>query len=328
VNASSQKYKIAVTQRMPEPIRERILRDFDARLDVSSAAQEQMGSWIQYCDGVDAILCTPADRMSAADIAALSSSVRVISTFSVGYDHIDVRAATAHGILVTNTPGVVTDATADIALLLLLGAARRATEGQALARSGAWRGWNPTQLLGNDLTERVLGIVGMGRIGQAVAKRAISFGMHVHYLSGSDRPKSLPFPARQHCTENTFWSACEFLSLHLPSTPENYHFLNAQRLSQMPCGSILVNTSRGEIVDDDAVIAALHGGRLAAVGLDVYPDEPRIPAGYLALPNAFLLPHLGSATHGTRLAMGVRALDNIDAVLRGDVPQDCVNEPA
>lgn len=261
--------------------------------------------------------------MPAQIIALLPASVRAIATFSVGFNHIDLHAARARRIVVTNTPDVLTDATADVAMLLMLGAARRAGEGEALMRARAWRGWAPTQLLGTHLGGKSLGIVGLGRIGTAVAKRAAAFGLQIHYLSKT--PKQIEGLALQHhCNESTFWPRCHFLSLHLPATAETRGFLNSQRLSCLPAGVIVVNTARGDVVDDDALIAALRSGHVAAAGLDVFAGEPHFRAEYALLPNTFLLPHLGSATFETRCAMGHRALDNLDAIFAGRVPADSV----
>jgi lactate dehydrogenase-like 2-hydroxyacid dehydrogenase len=272
--------------------------------------------------GADGILCTITDRISADLIAALPASVRMIATFSVGSEHIELAAAKARGIVVTNTPGALTEATADIAFLLLLGAARRAYEGETLVRSGAWRGWSPTQLMGTELHGKRLGIVGMGRIGQAMARRALGFGLEVHYTGR--RPRELPvdLPAIFHPKDRDFLPICHFLSLHMASTPATRRWLNAQRLALLPHGAIVVNSARGDLVDDEALITALRSGHVAAAGLDVYVGEPDLDARYRDLLNTMLLPHLGSATVETRCAMGFRALDNLDAYFAGGEPPD------
>lgn len=313
---------LVVTRRLPEPVEARALRDYDARLNVDDVAFGPQ-DWAHRCAGADAVLCVASDRVDRAAIQALPESVRVLATFSVGYNHIDVAAAAARGIVVTNTPDVLTDATADVALLLLLGAARRAGEGEALMRAGTWTGWTPTQLMGTHVGGKALGIVGLGRIGAAVARRAAAFGMQIHYLS--ELAKQVPgVPLVQHAREETFWPACQFVSLHIPLTPATKHFLNAARIARLPKGAIVVNTARGDVVDDDALIAALRSGHLAAAGLDVYTNEPNARPEYRALANTFLLPHLGSATLETRCAMGFRALDNVDAVFAGREPGDRV----
>jgi lactate dehydrogenase-like 2-hydroxyacid dehydrogenase len=314
---------LVVTRRLPEPVEARARRDYDARLNETDVAFGPH-DWAERCAGADAVLCVASDRVDRAAIESLPSSVRVLATFSVGYNHIDVAAATARGIVVTNTPDVLTDATADVAMLLLLGAARRAGEGEALMRAGTWTGWTPTQLMGTHVGGKTLGIVGLGRIGAAVARRAAAFGMQVHYLS--ELTKHVPGVALvQHANEATFWPACQFVSLHLPLMPATRHFLNAARIAQLPAGAIVVNTARGDVVDDDALIAALRSGHLAAAGLDVYTNEPNARPEYRGLPNTFLLPHLGSATLETRCAMGFRALDNVDAVFAGREPGDRVS---
>ncbi|MCA1939927.1 MAG: D-glycerate dehydrogenase, partial [Caenispirillum bisanense] len=252
--------------------------------------------------------------------------VRAVATFSVGYDHIDVAAARARGLIVTNTPDVLTEATADIALLCLLGAARRAWEAESLLRAGQWTGWTPTQLLGIHPGGKRLGILGMGRIGMAVARRAAAFGMRLHYHKRSRLPaaEEAALGLTYHATAEDLLRVSDFLSVHMPGSPENRHFLNADRLALLPEGAVVVNTARGTVVDDAALIAALKSGRVAAAGLDVFDGEPAVNPGYLGLPNAFLLPHLGSATLETRCAMGFRALDNLDAVFRGEAAPDRV----
>jgi lactate dehydrogenase-like 2-hydroxyacid dehydrogenase len=314
--------RLVITRRLPVPVEQRASRDYDVRLN---ADDRPFGPavWADRAAGADAILCVASDRVDRAAIETLPASVRAIATFSVGYNHVDLEAAAARGIVVTNTPDVLTDATADVAMLLLIGAARRAGEGEALMRARAWAGWTPTQLLGTHLGGKRLGILGLGRIGGAVARRALAFGMEVHYLSSRDR--EVPgVPLVRHASEDTFWPACQFLSLHVPLAPATRGLLDATRIARLPRGAIVVNTARGEVVDDEALLAALRTGHVAAAGLDVYAGEPDVHPGYAALPNTFLLPHLGSATHETRCAMGFRALDNLDAVFAGRAPRDRV----
>ncbi len=241
----------------------------------------------------------------------------MIATFSVGTDHIDLAAAKARGIAVSNTPGVLTDATADIAFLLLLGAARRASEGERLIREGRWEGWAPTQLVGVHVTGKRLAILGMGRIGQAVARRARGFDMEIHYHNRRRLPADEEVGAIYHADADDLLSVADFLSIHSPATPETHHWLNAERIARLPDRAVVINTARGSVVDDEALIAALRSGKLAAAGLDVFENEPRLHPGYAALPNTFLLPHLGSATDQTRDAMGFTALDNLDAFFAG-----------
>ena len=271
-------------------------------------------------EGVEGLFITPRSKMTETAIAALPASVKIIATFSVGYDHIDVPAATGRGIIVTNTPDVLTDATADIALLLLLAASRRAREGEAMVREGTWVGWNPMQLIGWQITGKRLGIVGMGRIGQALAHRARACGMQIHYYNRSRLPAAEEAGAVYHGDLDSLLGVSDYLSLHAPATAETDKLLSAERIAKLPKGAIVVNTARGNLVDDDALIAALQSGHLAAAGLDVFTGEPNLDARYRTLPNVFPLPHLGSATIETRTAMGMRALDNLAAVLGGRSP--------
>jgi lactate dehydrogenase-like 2-hydroxyacid dehydrogenase len=306
---------LVVTYRLTDEVEARIARDFDARYpqDAPFTAEELLAA----AEGADALLVTSVNKLDAAFFERVSRSVKVIATFSVGYEHIDLAAAAARGIPIANTPGVLTDATADIAMLLLLTASRRATEGQELVRRDEWRGWRPTDLLGWQLGGKVMGIYGMGRIGQAVAQRARAFGMKIHYCNRTRLAPEVEGDAVFHESAEALLGVSQFLSLHAPSTPETRHFLNAQRLALLPQGAVVVNTARGGLVKDDDLIAALKSGWLAAAGLDVFEGEPNIHPGYRELKNVFLLPHLGSATVETRTAMGMLALDNIDAVLAG-----------
>ncbi|PWC33286.1 D-glycerate dehydrogenase [Azospirillum sp. TSO35-2] len=316
---------VLLTRRLPDAVEARAARDYAATLNPDDTAFS--GAEIAAraaAAGADAVLCCAGDRLDAAAIAALPPRVKVLATFSVGTDHIDLEAARARGLVVTNTPDVLTDATADIALLLLLGAARRASEGERMIRAAAWTGWTPTQLMGTHIGGKRLGIVGMGRIGQAVARRARAFGMDIHYSNRRPLPPELAEGATYHADPEAMLPVCDVLSLHFPATAETRHWLNADRIGRLPPGAILINTARGSVVDDAAVIDALARGRLAAAGLDVFENEPNLHPGYRDLPNTFLLPHLGSATVETRNAMGFRALDNIDAVMAGRTAPDRV----
>lgn len=316
---------LLVTRRLPEAVEARAARDFDARLNPEDRALSGADIAALAAEtGAGGILCTAGDRLDAAAIAALPDAVRIVATFSVGTDHIDLNAAKARGLIVTNTPDVLTDATADIALLLMLGAARRASEGERMIRAGAWTGWTPTQLLGTHLGGKRLGIIGMGRIGQAVAQRARAFGMTIHYSNRRRLPVEQEAGAVYHADPEAMLAVCDVLSLHFPATPETTHWLNADRIGRLPPGAIVVNTARGSVVDDEALIAALASGRLAAAGLDVFENEPNLHSGYRGLENCFLLPHLGSATVETRNAMGFKALDNLDAFFAGSAPPDRV----
>ncbi len=319
------KPRLLVARKFPEPVEERITRLFEAELnrdDRIKSAEEL----IAEAAGKDAMMVTPTEKCTADLIGRLPDSIRIIATFSVGYDHIDVDAATARGIVVTNTPDVLTDATADIAMLLLLGAARGAGWGERMVRNATWGAWAPTHPLGKEVTGKRLGILGMGRIGRAVAKRARGFDMEIHYHNRARLDPEQEAGAHFHPTVEELLAVSDFFSINCASTPETRGLINAERIALMPDGAILVNTARGDIVDDDAVIAALQSGKLAAAGLDVFRNEPNIDPRYRELDNTFLLPHLGSATVETRVAMGMRALDNLEAFFAGRQPGDQVNK--
>lgn len=265
--------------------------------------------------GVTAILCNNADRFDAALINALPDMVKVIATCSAGLDHIDLDAASARGLEICSTPGVLSDATAEIALTLMLMAARRAGEGERLVRSRQWRGFSAAGGLGWDVHGKKLGIFGMGRIGQALARMARGLDMQVHYHNRNRLPQMQEAGALYHADEREFLGAIDFLSINAPGGAGTYHWLNAARLAMMRPGSFVVNTGRGSVVDDEALIAALRSGQISAAGLDVYENEPNINPGYYELENAVLLPHIGSATRETRRDMGFLALDEINRVM-------------
>ena len=315
--------KLLVTRRLPEAVEARIRRDYDARFN---EADEQYGpaDLARLAQDVDGILTCSTERWSAELVAALPDRVGIIASFSVGYEHLDIAACRARGIVATNTPGVLTEATADTAMLCLLGAARRAWEGETLVREGRWRRPTMTDLLGLELNGRVLGIVGMGRIGQALARRARGFGLAIHYHNRSPLPPAEAQGATYHATLEDLLPHCHFLSLNCPGGDGTRHLINERTLALLPRGAVLVNTARGTLVDDEALIAALRSGQLFAAGLDVFAGEPDLHPGYLNLPNCFLLPHLGSATVETRNAMGFRALDNLDAFFAGRPAPDAL----
>ena len=259
---------------------------------------------------------TPMDRLNAAFFERVSQSVKVISTYSVGLDHIDLKSAAARNIQIAYTPGANADATAEIAMLLMLGAARRAYEGQELVRTQSWSSTSQP-ILGWQLSGKSLGILGMGSIGRAVAKRARAFGMHIHYVNPAELPQDIVGDSIYHRSLDEMLPLCNFLSLHAPENAETHHMINAKALALLPQGAILINTARGGLVVDSDVISALTSGQLASAGLDVFETEPSVNPNYLRLKNVFLLPHLGSATIETRTRMGMICLDNILAVLRG-----------
>ncbi|HEX7199529.1 MAG TPA: D-glycerate dehydrogenase, partial [Dongiaceae bacterium] len=312
----AKKPRVLVTRKLPADVEARLARDYDAILNKEDRLYGP-DDLIAAAEGCDALLPAPTEKLTAEVVGRLPASIRVIATFSVGFEHIDIAACKARGIAVGNTPDVLTDATADIAILLMLGAARRSYEGEAMLREGRWNSWAPTFMLGTDMTGKRLGIYGMGRIGQAVAKRARAFDMKIHYHNRSRLPAEREHGAIFHARAEGMLPHCDFLSINAPASPETTGFLNAARIALLPDGAIVVNTARGPLVDDEALIAALKSGKLRAAGLDVFTGEPKIHPGYASLPNTFLLPHLGSATTETRNGMGFKALDNLDAFFAG-----------
>ena len=308
--------RVLVTRKLPEAVEARLMRDYDAVLNKADRLYDAE-EIIRCAAGCDALLPCPTEKLTAGVIDRLPAAIRIIATFSVGYEHIDIAACKARGIVVGNTPDVLTDATADIALLLMLGAARRAHEGERMIREDRWNSWAPTAMLGTHMSNKRLGIYGMGRIGQAVAKRARAFDMKIHYSNRSRLAPEIEQGAIFHSRTEDMLPHCDFLSINAPSSPETNGFLDTKRIALLPDGAIVVNTARGPLVDDDALIAALKSGKLSAAGLDVFTGEPKIHPGYRELANTFLLPHLGSATTETRNAMGFKALDNLDAFFAG-----------
>ena len=314
---------VLVTRKLPDAVENRLRRDYDPILNPEDALYSS-DEIIERAKGADAILPCHTEKFTAEVIARLPESVRVIANFSVGYDHVDIDAAKARGLIVTNTPDVLSDATAELTMMLMLGAARRASEGERLVRTRAWKDWSPSFMVGTQVTGKRLGIIGLGRVGRVVAKRARGFDMEVHYHNCRRVPPELEEGAIYHATPGGLMPHCDFLTLHCLATPQTIMLLNAERIALLPDGAIVVNASRGAVIDDDALIAALKSGKLAAAGLDVYNDEPNIHPEYRQLPNVFLMPHIGSATKETRDAMGFRALDNLDAIFAEREPRDRV----
>jgi lactate dehydrogenase-like 2-hydroxyacid dehydrogenase len=314
---------VLLTRRLTDAVEERVARSYRALFNPEDRPLSD-DALVERSADAGAILCCVTDRFSRELLFRLGPKLRVLASVSVGTDHIDLAAARERGLRVTNTPDVVTEATADIALLLLLGAARRASEGEVLVRSGGWTGWAPTQLLGRSFAGKRLGIVGLGRIGRALAKRVRPLGVEIHYSNRSRLPLALEQGAHFHGTLESLLGVSDFLSLHVPASADTRRMMNSRTLGLLPRGAVLVNSARGDLVDDEALLSALRSGHLFAAGLDVYTGEPALHPGYRALPNVFLLPHLGTATLETRTAMGFRALDNVDAVLGGAEPPDAV----
>lgn len=307
---------VFVTRKLPPAVEARVARDYEARLNPDDRIYTADELATQAADADAMLICT-SEKITANLVARLPQRLKVISTFSVGYEHLDLAACRARGIVAANIPGAMTEATANIAMLLMLGAARRSYEAQQMVRRGEWQGWSSTMLLGVDFSGKRLGIFGMGRIGQAVAERARAFGLQIHYHNRRRLPAGEEHGAVFHARLDDLLTVSDILSINAPSTPETRHILNAAAIARLPQGAIVVNTARGDMVDDAALIVALKTGRLRAAGLDVFAGEPQLNAAYLDLPNTYLLPHLGSATVETRDRMGFMALDNIDAVLQG-----------
>lgn len=312
---------LLVTRRLPAATEAQAQQEFDARLTPSDTPIPDL---LQRAEGADAVLCCPGDVLDAAALGRLPASVKVIGTFSVGYDHIDIAAATARGIMVCNTPDVLSVATAELAMSLMLAAARRAGEGERLVRSGRWQGWAPTQLLGTGISGKKLGIFGLGRIGRELAKMARGFGMEIHYRDMVRLPPELEQGATFHDNDDSFLPQCQILSMHAPGGGGTRHWLDADRIAKLPKGAVVVNAARGTLVDDHALIDALKSDHVAAAGLDVYNNEPKLNPGYLALENVVLLPHLGSNTQETRDAMGRLVLSGITTALAGGMPPNLV----
>lgn len=316
--------RLLITRRLTDAVQARAARDYEVELneDDHVFGRDEL---IAKASGADAVLPCHSEHFSAEVIAALSPRLKIIANHSVGTDHVDLAAAKARGIVVTNTPDVLSDATAEIAMLCMLGAARRGAEGDAMVRAGKWDFWSPAFMVGRQVTGRRFGVVGMGRVGQVTAERARGFGMEVHYHNRRRLPAALEKGAVFHDTLEGLLAVSDVLSLHCPSTAESTGMINARTLALLPQGAILVNTARGALVDEAALADALRSGRLFAAGLDVFREEPGGNAELAALPNTFLLPHIGSATRETRDAMGFRALDNLDAFFAGRPPGDEVS---
>lgn len=320
------KPKIFVTRRWPEHVEQRLANEFDLTLntdDVPLSQDAMKDAFRTY----DAVFPTVTDNIDADVLSGDSTRTRLIGNFGVGYNHIDVEAAVRQGITITNTPDVLTDATADLAMALILATARRVGEGERHLRSGLWTGWRPTHMMGRQVTGKTLGIIGYGRIGQATARRAHhGFGMQIKVQSRSPVDPAIlaETQAEQAGSLDELLPACDFVSLHCPATAENRHLINATRLRQMKSDAILINTGRGELVNEQDLIAALSDGAIGGAGLDVFEEEPKVTRGLIDRQDVVLLPHLGSATIETRNAMGFRVLQNAMAFFAGEEPKDRV----
>jgi lactate dehydrogenase-like 2-hydroxyacid dehydrogenase len=317
---------IIVTRRLPEPVEKELGRDFDARLNKDdrplgpSGLQEALRT-------ADGLLCTVTDPLTAEVLSAEPLQARVLANFGVGFNHIDTGAAKSRGLAVSNTPDVLTQATADIAITLLLMVSRRTGEGERHVRSGAWTGWRPTHMLGSQVSGKVLGLIGMGRIARAVAKRAHhGFGMRVifHDPYPPSTAEAAALGAEPRASLDQILDEADFVSLHCPATAETRHLMNRDRLARMRRSAFLINTARGDVVDEAALVEALSQGVIAGAGLDVYEKEPQVSPALLSMENVVLLPHLGSATNETRIAMGMRALENLRLFFSGAPLRDRV----
>ena len=310
-----------ISRRLSDATLARASRDYDAIVNHQDGLHSA-DEIVAMSARVDAILPCHSESFNADVAGRLDPRLKIIANHSVGVDHCDLAALRARGIVVTNTPDVLSDATAEIAMLLLLGAARRAVEGDRIVRSGAWDFWSPSFMVGKQVSGRRLGIIGMGRVGQVMARRARGFEMEVHYVNRRRLPGELERGAIYHQTVESLLGVADFLSLHCPATAETTGLMNAEHLALLPDGAVLINTARGALIDEDALLAALDSGKLAAAGLDCFATEPGGNPAFAGRENVFMLPHIGSATGQTRDAMGFRALDNLDAFFAGETPKD------
>ncbi len=320
------KPRVIVTRRWPEPVERHMQEKYDVVLNTSDTPMtaQQMQAALANCD---AFCPTVSDKVSAEVLAADGIRARVIGNFGVGFNHIDISAAKAQGLVVTNTPEVLTDCTADIAMVLMLMVARRAGEGERHVRQDEWTGWRPTHMMGTKVTGKTLGLIGFGRIAQAMARKAhFGFGMRIIFHDPYPPADELcnALGAERCDSPEAVLERADFVSLHCPGGEATYHLLNAERLARMQPHAFLINTARGDVVDQQALVDALDKGVIAGAGLDVYEGEPAVPAALKAMDKVVLLPHLGSATMETRVAMGMRVVDNLDAFFAGREPRDRV----
>lgn len=320
-----QRLSVVVTRRLPEPVETRMTELFDVELRETDApmTREELAEAMARAD---VLVPTLTDRIDAGLIAQAGERLRLIANYGAGFDHIDVATARSRGILVSNTPGVTTEDTADMALALILAVTRRIPEGLSVMQSGEWAGWSPTALMGGRIAGRRLGILGMGRIGSAVARRARAFGMQVHYHN-----RRRVRPEIEEELEATYWESLDqmiarmdIISVNCPHTPSTYHLLNARRLKLLKPSAVVVNTSRGEVIDENALTRGLRAGEIAGAGLDVYEHGTSINPRLRELPNVVLLPHMGSATVEGRLEMGEKVIINIKTFADGHRPPDQV----
>ncbi|GAW35778.1 glycerate dehydrogenase [Roseovarius sp. A-2] len=312
---------IWIPRRLSDATLERARRDYEVivnEADTPGSAEDI----IAMSAKVDGMIPCHSEHFSADVVARLDPRLRIVANHSVGVDHCDLDALKGAGVVVTNTPDVLSDATAEIAMLLMLGAARHAVRGDRLVRQGQWDSWSPSFMVGKQMTGARLGIVGMGRVGRAFAEKARGFGMEIHYHNRSRLTPEVEQGAVFHKDVDSLLEVADFLSLHCPATPDTVDLLNAERIAKLPKGAVVVNTARGALVDEDALVAGIESGHIAAAGLDCFKVEPGGNPAFAAHENIFMLPHIGSATRATRDAMGFRALDNLDAFFAGREPGD------
>jgi len=322
---SGQRTKVFVTRRLPETVETRMMELFDARL-VDTDAPLSKEALIHAVQNADVLAPTVTDRIDAEVIGAAGPRLKLIANYGAGVDHIDLDAAHAKGLTVTNTPGVLTEDTADMAMALILAVARRIGEGQRLVRAQHWDGWSPTGLMGSSLRGKRLGVVGMGRIGASLARRARAFGMAIHYHNRRRAAETL-----ESELEATYWESLnqmlarmDVISVNCPRTPATYHLLNAPRLQMVKPGAIVINTSRGDVIEEAALVRGLAEGRIGGAGLDVYEHEPVVTPKLLKMENVVLTPHIASATREARIAMGEKVIANIRSFADGHQPPDRV----
>ncbi|MDC0059737.1 D-glycerate dehydrogenase [Pelagibacteraceae bacterium] len=315
--------KILITRKLIKSSEELAIKFFDVKLNEKDKifSKEELIMESKECDGV---LSSLTEKFDSDTISKLSDTVKIISNFAVGFGNIDLEAAKKRNIVVTNTPGVLTDATAEITMLILLGAARRAKEGIEWTNKKNWK-WSADFLMGKQLTESRLGILGMGRIGRAVADRARSFGMEIHYFNRTRLEKKLEKDAIYHKTLESLLSVSDFFSINCPATKETKNIINKNTIKYFPDGAVVSNSARGDMIDDNAMVEALKNGKIFSLGLDVYNGEPNIHPEYLTLPNVYALPHLGSATKKTRTAMADLAVNNINEFFKTGKCKNIVN---
>ena len=316
---------VIVTRKLPDAIETRMMELFDVHLNLDDEPFSRT-RMVEAVQAADVLVPTVTDRIDAGILEQASDKLRLIASFGTGVDHIDVAAARARGMTVTNTPGVLTEDTADMTMALILAVPRRLVAGERLMRAGQWRGWSPTSMLGNRIHGKRLGIVGMGRIGQAVARRARGFGLSIHYHNR--RPAHAEIEAE---LEATYWNnldqmlaRMDIISINCPHTPATYHLISPRRLALIQPHAFIVNTSRGEVIDENALVYALQNRDLAGAGLDVFEHEPQVNPKLLELENVVLMPHMGSATIEGRIDMGEKVIINVRAFMDQHAPPDRV----